>query len=341
MITVCHPSATVNGAQDAARVAFAARTTKRVHLPVATLFAVLAAVCATPTLRAETLQPLRVAAGVYVLRGSGGEISPDNGGRTANVAFVVGPRGVVVVNTGISYAEGEAIIAAVARISKRPIRLAILTHPGQEAIFGAAAFKARGIPILAARQSAELIASRCETCLTNLRRTLGEEAMENTRVVLPDRLIEGGQTLDLIGRPLRLIVPPWSSAPGALAVFDVTSATLVTGSLVSIERIPDLRDAHPQAWRAALVELEATACRHLVPGYGQVGTCEDVAAFAQYFDALERRVADLQRQGVGLAELNARSDLPAFARWDQYDTLNGPNANRTYLRLEQEQLRLQ
>jgi len=304
------------------------------------LVALLAAFPAQ-TLRAGELAPVRVAAGVYVLPGSGGEITADNDGRTANVAFVVGPRGVVVVNTGISFREGEAIIAAVARVSKRPIRLAILTHPGQEAIFGAAAFQERGIPVLAARECAELIAARCETCLSNLRRTLGEKAMAGTRVIVPDRMIENGQTLDLIGRKLRLIVPPWSSAPGALAVFDETTATLITGSLVSIARIPDLRDARAQAWRSALVALEATKCRHLIPGYGPAGTCADVATFAQYFDALDALVAELLRQGVGLADVRDRSDLPAFARWDQYDTLNGSNANRTYLRLEQEPLRSQ
>lgn len=340
MITLCYPSAAVNGAKGAG-AARASRAILRMQLPLAALFAVLAAACAAQTPRAEALHPIRVAAGVYVLLGSGGEVTVDNAGRTANIAFVVGPGGVVVVNTGISYAEGEAIIAAVASVSKRPIRLAILTHPGQEAIFGAVAFQARGIPVLASRQSAELIASRCETCLDNLRRTLGEEVMAGTRVIVPDRLIEGGQTLDLIGRKLRLIAPPWSSAPGALAVFDEMSATLITGSLVSIARIPDLRDAQPKAWRAALRELEATRCRHLVPEYGPMGSCADIAAFARYFDALERRVAALLQQGVGLSELSGRSDLPAFARWDQYETLHAQNANRTYLRLEQEQMRLQ
>ena len=58
---------------------------------------------------------------------------------------------VAVVNTGASYREGEDIIEAVKSISDRPILLAILTHPGQEAIFGAAAFQARGIPVLAHR----------------------------------------------------------------------------------------------------------------------------------------------------------------------------------------------
>jgi hypothetical protein len=250
-----------------------------------------------------------VAPGVYALLGSGGEVIPENGGRTANAAFVVGPRGVVVVDTGISYREGERIIAAVRSVSKRPIRLAILTHPSQEAIFGAAAFQARGIPVLAHRLSAELIAARCETCLRNLRSTLGEEAMTATRVVKPDRMIDGAETLKLIGRPLRLIAPQWSSAPGAIA-----------------------------AWRDALVQLESTRCRHLIPGYGPVGNCADIAAFAHYLAALESRVEVLMKDGVSLAELRDRCDLPEFARWDRYEMQHPQNANYTYLRLERAQL---
>ncbi len=243
------------------------------------------------------------------------------------------------MNTGASYREGEEIIEAVKSISDRPILLAILTHPGQEAIFGAAAFQARGIPVLAHRNSANLIAARCDTCLRNLRSTLGENRLAGTRVIEPDQLITGEVTLELIGRPLRLIAPPWSSAPGAIAVFDETTSTLIAGSLVSINRVPDTRDADPKAWREALVDIETTRCRHLVPGYGPVGTCGDVAAFGEYFAELESRVDALMKEGVSLAELRNRCDLPQFARWDQYETLHPQNANRTYLRLERSQFK--
>jgi glyoxylase-like metal-dependent hydrolase (beta-lactamase superfamily II) len=274
---------------------------------------------------------------VYAILGSGGEITPENGGRTANVAFVVGPGGTIVVNTGMSYRQGEEIIAAVKSISNRPIRLAILTHPSQEAIFGAAAFQARGIPVLAHRRSAELIAARCETCLRRLQSTLGEEAMAATRVVKPDRLIDGDETLELTGRPLRIIAPQSSSAPGALAVFDELTSTLIAGSLVTINRVPDMRDADPKAWRSALAQLASTRCRHLVPGYGPVGDCADIEALARYFATLDGRVEALMKEGVSLAELRDRCDLPGFARWDQYETLHRQNANYMYLRLERSQ----
>jgi glyoxylase-like metal-dependent hydrolase (beta-lactamase superfamily II) len=300
---------------------------------------ILAGLCAVQHINAKQLVPVEVAPGVYIIAGSGGEIARENGGRIANVAFVVGPGGVVVVDTGISYREGEEIIAAVKSVSNRPIRLAILTHPSQEAIFGAGAFQARDIPVLAHRRSAELIAARCETCLRNLHSVLGEEAMAATHVVKPDRLIEGDTTLALIGRPLRLIAPQWSSAPGAIAVFDQQSSTLIAGNLVSINRIPNLRDANPKAWRETLTQLVSLRCRHLVPAYGPIGTCADIAAIAHYLDALERHVEALVKGGVSLAELRDRSNLPEFAGWDQYDVLNPQNANYIYLRLEQLQFK--
>jgi glyoxylase-like metal-dependent hydrolase (beta-lactamase superfamily II) len=282
-------------------------------------------------------EAVAVADGVYAILGSGGEISVENGGHTANVAFIVGPRGVAVIDTGASYAQGEEIIAAIARVSNRPIVVAILTHPGQESIFGAAAFRARGVPVLAHRAAAELMAARCETCLRTLQSTLGEDRMANTRVVKPDRLIDGSTTLELIGRPLRLIAPPWSSAPGAIAVFDETTSTLITGSIVLIGRTPDIRDGNPKSWRAALADIQSMRCRHLVPGYGPVGTCADAGSLDHYLAELESRITDLMKENVGLADLRNRCDLPEFARWDQYEALHPQNANRTYLRIEQKQ----
>ena len=278
--------------------------------------------------------PARIADGIYVLRGSGGDITRENGGRVANITFIVGPRGVVVAGTGISYREGEDIIAAVRTISPLPIRLAVLTHPDQEVIFGAAAFKAHGIPLLMHRHAADLMASRCELCLRNLRALLGEETMSLTQLVSPDRIIDASQTIDVIGRPLRVIATSWSSAPGAVALFDGATSTLIAGNLVLNARIPDLRDADVPGWRHTLAELAAMKCRHLVGAYGPPGSCADIAQFARYLSDLEQRVAALMRDGVSLAELHDRCDLPAYAAWDQYGSLHAANANRTYLRLE-------
>jgi glyoxylase-like metal-dependent hydrolase (beta-lactamase superfamily II) len=299
-----------------------------------TAVGLIAASCASLSVCAAEPTTITVAAGVYAVLGSGGEVSRENGGRTANAAFIVGPRGVVVVDTGASYRQGLDFIAAVERVTTRPIRLVILTHPGQEAVFGAAAFQARGIPVLAHRRAAALIAARCETCLGNLRAVLGDDAMAETRVIGPDRLIDSDQMIDVTGRRLRLIVPPWSSVPGAIAAYDESTSTLIAGTLVSINRIPDIRDADIDAWRHTLGTIASMRCRRLVPAYGPVGSCTDTRALTRYFNALEGRVAAMLNEGVSLAALRDRIDLPEFASWDQYETMHPQNANRTYLRLE-------
>jgi hypothetical protein len=133
---------------------------------------------------------------------------------------------------------------------------------------------------------------------------------------------------------LRVIAPAWSSAPGALAVLDERTSTLIAGSLVSIRGVPDTRDADARGWRNALATLAATRCRHLVATYGIIGRCADIDAFARYFSDLETRVTALLREGIGLAEVGERCEMPEYASWDGYAALHRANVNRAYLRLE-------
>jgi glyoxylase-like metal-dependent hydrolase (beta-lactamase superfamily II) len=285
--------------------------------------------CAAPVASA-------VAPGVYVLAGQTGEIGRGNAGHVANVAFVVGPRGVVVIDSGASRRQGDEIIAAVTSVTREPIRLLVLTHAAQEVVFGAAAFQARGIPVLMSRDAAALMAARCEGCLATLREVLGEDFMSGSRVVRPDRLVQRTRTLDVGGRALRIVVPADASQAGMLAVLDLTTRTLIAGNLVSVDRVPDLRDTQGAGWHDALASLASTRCVRLVPAYGRIGSCEDIRAFDAYLTALDERVRALLRDGVGLAELPARCDLPGFAGWDRYPDLHVQNANRAYLRLERE-----
>ena len=109
-----------------------------------------------------------------MLAGLGGQPSPANLGRTGNAGFIVGSRGVMVVETGSSHLHGQALLAAVAQVTPLPVRLVLVTHVRQEVLFGASAFQARGVPVHMQRHAAALMAARCATCLKTLRADLGE-----------------------------------------------------------------------------------------------------------------------------------------------------------------------
>jgi glyoxylase-like metal-dependent hydrolase (beta-lactamase superfamily II) len=286
---------------------------------------------------AAALEPLEVGAGVYAFLGGSGEPTVENEGNVGNSGFIIGADGVVVVDTGISYRHGQAMLQAIARVTPKPVQLVIVTHAVQEFLFGNAAFAERGIPLLAHAKSAELMRSRCEHCLANLNQLLGSELMAGSRVVLPTRTVEGSTQLTIAGRELELLHYGWAATPGDLAVYDRTSGVLFAGGLVSARRIPELRDGKLAGWLAALDRLETSATRWVVPGHGPVSTPAVFAQTRSYLRALDARVREVYDAGASLLEAVDMVDLPQYRDWDMYPVTHRKNAHQRYLELELEE----
>src|SRR5207253_7020435 len=106
-----------------------------------------------------------LAPGVYVQRGADETASTVNRGAVANLGVLVGPSGVVVVNTGSSAEHGAALLAAVARLTDRPVVLAIDTQASPDQVLGNSAFSGRGIPVLAHRDTAAFMHEHCDACV--------------------------------------------------------------------------------------------------------------------------------------------------------------------------------
>lgn len=301
----------------------------------AALLALQAAACAT--LPAEP-RPQLVAPGVYMVPGAPGEAGPANLGRLGNSGFIVGDTGVIAIDTGVSYRHGQALLAAIARVTDRPVKLALITHTRQEFLFGATAFQERGIPVQMHQRAAQLMAARCETCLKTLQRTLGADAMRGTAMFKPNAVFDAGFTTDLIGRPVRVLHFGHSSGPGDIAVLDERTATLFAGGLLSVRRIPDVFDSDLKGWQQALAVLAASAPAHIVPGHGPAADAGAIAPVQRYLAQLETRLLELLGSGAPLSEVPDLAALPEFEAWDQYELIHRRNASAVFLRLERELL---
>jgi glyoxylase-like metal-dependent hydrolase (beta-lactamase superfamily II) len=280
--------------------------------------------------------PVRVGDGVYLIRGSAGLATPANRGRIGNAGFIVGDSGVLVVDTGTSLEQGRAILAAVRQVTDKPVRLALITHTQPDFLFGAAAFQAAGIPVQMHVRASRLMASRCETCLKNLRLTLGEAEMRGTTTFKPDREFDATQTSEVTGRTVQILYFGHSSGPGDVAVFDPRSGVLFAGGLADQQRIPDILDADLAGWHRALAALLALNPAVVVPGHGPASGPSLVTTVERYLTQLESRARSLVESGVSLIDVTESLQLPEFSAWDQYDTLHARNASIAYLRFERE-----
>lgn len=314
-----------------------ARRRRRLLLAV---LAVLPLGCATnpAATGADTAQ--EVAEGVFMLSGVRGEIDPDTRGRLGNAGFIVGPTGVIAIDSGVSHQHGALRLAAIRRVTRQPVRALVLTHARQEFLFGATAFQAAGVPVVMHRDAARLMASRCEGCLKTLVSLLGTDEMASTRVPRPDIEILGSDTADRlpdIGRPVRLLTTApgrLGVSPGHLAVLDEHTGTLFAGALLDADTIPDVQDADLAGWHAALAGLRGLSLQRIVPAHGPASSPALIDRVERYLTQLARRTAELLAAGVPLSEVADATELPEFALDDHHDTTHRRNASIVFLRQE-------
>ncbi|MDD5295986.1 MAG: MBL fold metallo-hydrolase [Rhodocyclaceae bacterium] len=288
---------------------------------------------ASPSLL-PTLVPEQVAPGVYALLAHGDKPTPRNGGFTANGGFVVGTSGVVVINAGPSRNHARAVVAAIARVTRLPIKMVIDTHARPEQVLGTGYFTDNDIPVLAHRVTVRLMEQRCRRCLRVLTDHVGEAAMAGTRIALPRPDLEDGETLDAGGRQLELIVPSQGVIPGGTAVLDRQSGVLFTGALLYLDHIPDLQEADLGELEATFDRLAALPASLVIPDRGPPSPPSRVAEFRRYINALQANVGLAYAAGTSLSELEAAVQLPEFTGWKGYAEHHGGNARAFYLRLE-------
>jgi glyoxylase-like metal-dependent hydrolase (beta-lactamase superfamily II) len=289
--------------------------------------------------RVPPLQQL--APGVYAVVGKSAEPTPANYGGVGNQGIVIGDDGVILIDTGTSARYANELIETVRSLTSKPIVLAINTHQHPAFIFGNGALASQGVPILAHRDVAELIKQRCEKCLKKLNTILGTDEMKDTKVTVPTRIIDGATTITVAGRTLDIVYYNQSSSPGSIGIIDRASGVLFAGGLVSIDRVPDTKDAQVGVWLGALQALKKRNPRIMVPGEGPVAPIARVDDLGHYLVALQSAVERTYRQGASLQEAGTLSALPQFKQWPLYYPAHNKNVEQLYLLLERESMNKQ
>jgi glyoxylase-like metal-dependent hydrolase (beta-lactamase superfamily II) len=223
-----------------------------------------------------------------------------------NIGIVLGSNAALVVDTGMGPANGRKVLDAARRIAgQRPLVLT-LTHFHPEHGFGAQVFKGAA-KIRYNRSQRDELQAKGEAYL-GMFRTFGPDvaqALEGTELVQPDEIYDEASTsIDLGGRTVELRTWGLAHTAGDQIVWLPQERILFTGDLAE-ERIfpifpwfpPDDASIDGARWAQILSELIGWKPAIVVPGHGDIGGAEILAAVRDYMVDLGRRVAAERKAG--------------------------------------------
>jgi quinoprotein relay system zinc metallohydrolase 2 len=284
----------------------------------------------------EALPVREVAPGVFVHMGASAMMTRENAGAIANIGFVVGQDAVAVIDTGGSAQEGRALLAAIRRVTDKPIRYVINTHAHPDHVFGNAAFVPEGAVFVGHRNLPRALGLRGRYYLDAFRRLMGEELIGEVRIVAPTHLVDGEEPLDLGGRTLRLRAWPAAHTDHDLTVFDESTGILLAGDLVFLQHVPVL-DGSIRGWLKAIDELARIPARRVVPGHGAEAAWPDaLEPQRRYLETLARDVRAHIARGSMIAAAAEAAGASEKARWDLFSEYNARNATAAFSELEWE-----
>ena len=277
-----------------------------------------------------------VAPNVYAYVGDTEGRTYENEALNANFGLIVTPKGAVLIDSGASWQGAQQIAAAAQKVTSQPIRWVINTGGQDHRWLGNGYFQAQGAQTLAhANAQADMVARGPQHLRANA--PVLKEKMQGTEVVLPQRWLQGADTvLDLGGTAVHVVHRGGGHTPGDSLVWLPQSGVVFTGDVVYVDRILGLHAvSKTKTWVESFKALEALQPRVLVPGHGRVTTLaqaqRDTGALLQ---ALRTHMATAVEQGTDIGVAVQSFDAAPFQHLKHVEVWLPQLANRTYLEME-------
>lgn len=289
------------------------------------------------SLGAAALEPIRLSASAWYVRGDTGLPSLANRGFTSNAGFVVTKEGVVVFDALGTPTLGEELVAAIRAKTRAPIRRVILSHYHADHFYGLAPLKAAGAEIWAHRAGQRYLQSEGAKLRREERsRSLAPWVPADMPLVAADRWLDAGETFRMGGLTFHVIPTGPAHTPEDLALLVEEEGMLFAGDIMFAGRVPFVGDADSRGWVEAIDRVVALKPRVLVGGHGPEShdAAADLRLTRDYLVYLRRTMGEAANDLTDFEEAYRKTDWSRFSRLPAFEAANRRNAYNTYIRMQ-------
>jgi glyoxylase-like metal-dependent hydrolase (beta-lactamase superfamily II) len=250
-----------------------------------------------------------------------------NGKAGANAGFVIGSDSVLVVDTFEHEPAAQQLLAEIHKRTPLPVKYVVNTHYHLDHVAGNRVFQQAGATIIAQRNVPGWI--HTENLKFFGKNIKPEQKSLVEALGAPDRTYT--DSLDLSLGSVAVSVRYFPGHTGGDSVVFIPAATVVfCGDLFWNATFPNLIDASTVPWISTLDSLlkSQPAATAFVPGHGDTGNTENVAAFRDYLKNLREILSGPVQSGKSDDELVA-SVLPQleekYGQWHFFKYFAKPN----------------
>lgn len=246
-------------------------------------------------------------------------VHPD---RIATTVVLGQGRDRAVVDPGPTMRVGQALQQSLWCQQGARVTAIVNTHAHAEQVLANSAFV---VPVMALPATAQAMRQRCPQCLVSLREDLGAQALQGTRIVLPTRLLDEGQSLFMGGRQWRVFqmrqahtetdLVLWSPEVASAATDHPKGGVVLVGGLVD-GRWPVLAQGSVLGWLQALDRLQAMQPDWLIGQQVVAGPKQVQAVLQRQRDYLCGVLGHAWRRlEQGQSEVDGLQDLVVPVHW--------------------------
>ena len=180
------------------------------------------------------------------------------------------------------------------------------------------------------------LSMRGQFYLDAFRRIMGDELIDEVRLVPPTLLVDDTLKLDLGSRTLTLRAWPTAHSDSDLTIFDETSKTLFAGDLLFLTHVPVV-DGSLGGWIQIMGDLSALPAERVIPGHGSVSDWPAALVDERrYLDTLATDVRISVKRGTPISAAAETAAASERKNWRLFDDYNARNATAAYSQIEWE-----
>jgi glyoxylase-like metal-dependent hydrolase (beta-lactamase superfamily II) len=249
-----------------------------------------------------------------------------------NIAFVVGTRATLVVDTGMGPRNGAVVVREAQKLAKGPALYLTTTHFHPEHSSGESAFPANTILIRPAAQQDEIDRRGAEYIdLFSSRSAQNKELLQGVKLRQADVVFDREAKLDLGGVTARLYWWGAAHTKGDELIFVPEDSVLIPGDIVQNKLVPNMpnEDASVKGWLALLDQLAPLNPRYVVPDHGALGDGSLIGKERAFIIDVQKRALELKHQGTSVEEAGKLLQVELKAKYPDWENMNpAPNVVR-------------